>query len=320
MYLSCIPSAGGSLALCPAGPQVVLEGLDANVKRGRCVFEEGHVSGAPGHAQGTHKQGLTTCNLAMPRVRCLGAPFATRLRSAPCPPPQIVLLSWCTSQRDLEVVRKIVAQTCLAYKPEGGTTVGGRQQGASAHAHRRPALAAGTVCSSRAGRGSASRSARQTENASACLARCTIQRRPKRAKAGQPRPNPSPLCARASQVVVMSARSKLEMEAIIARDLPPERRHGTKIVCRQGSPLIPNDLALVSAHTARAALIISDQSRSAAEADAQSLRCVVGRAAACVRGVRAPLPSAPAAAALAYLLQRSCWLLLLSPLEKPQRN
>jgi hypothetical protein len=71
----------------------------------------------------------------------------------------------------------------------------------------------------------------------------------------------------------MSQRSKLEMESLAARDIPPSARHGTKIVFRQGSPLVPGDLALVSAHTARATLIISDQSRSAAEADAQSVRC-----------------------------------------------
>ncbi|KIY99118.1 hypothetical protein MNEG_8845, partial [Monoraphidium neglectum] len=132
--------------------QVVLEGLDTNVKRGRGVVEHGH----------------------------------------------ILILSWCTSQRDLEVVRKVLAQACLAFRPEGGTTV-----------------------------------------------------------------------------VVMSQRSKLEMESLAARDIPPSARHGTKIVFRQGSPLVPGDLALVSAHTARATLIISDQSRSAAEADAQSVRAAI---------------------------------------------
>lgn len=111
----------------------------------------------------------------------------------------------------------------------------------------------------------------------------------------------------------MCARSKLEMEQMALRDIPPHARHGTRIVFRraralcntllrscghsrpytcyvrcvqaagskppprsssprQGSPLLPSDLALVSAHTARAVLIVADQSRSAAEADAQSLR------------------------------------------------
>jgi hypothetical protein len=39
--------------------------------------------------------------------------------------PQILILSWCASQRDLEVVRKVLSQLCLAYRAEGGTTVRG---------------------------------------------------------------------------------------------------------------------------------------------------------------------------------------------------
>lgn len=37
---------------------------------------------------------------------------------------QILVLGWCVSQRDMEVVRKVVQQVCVAHAPEGGTTVG----------------------------------------------------------------------------------------------------------------------------------------------------------------------------------------------------
>ncbi len=73
-------------------------------------------------------------------------------------------------------------------------------------------------------------------------------------------------------VVVLSQRSKLEMEATFWRCLPATQRHGTKLVFRQGSALIPSDLRMVAAGTARVAVIVSDQSRGSAEADAQSLR------------------------------------------------
>jgi hypothetical protein len=36
---------------------------------------------------------------------------------------QHLILGWCVSQRDLEVVRKILQQICVAYAPEGGTKV-----------------------------------------------------------------------------------------------------------------------------------------------------------------------------------------------------
>jgi hypothetical protein len=74
----------------------------------------------------------------------------------------------------------------------------------------------------------------------------------------------------------MSQRSKLDMESMAIRDCPPAQRYGTKIVFRQGSPLVPGDLRLVAAHAARGTLIISDQSRSAADADAQAIRCGAG--------------------------------------------
>lgn len=70
----------------------------------------------------------------------------------------------------------------------------------------------------------------------------------------------------------MTQRSKLEMESFFWRCLPSAKRHGTKLVFRQGSPLVPNDLKLVGACRASSTVIISDQSRSATEADAQAVR------------------------------------------------
>lgn len=132
--------------------QVVLEMLDANVKRGSVVYEKDH----------------------------------------------LLILSWCKSQRDVEMVRKVLEQYCLAHKPTGGTTI-----------------------------------------------------------------------------VVMTQRQKLEMEALLWRCLPAAKRFGTKIVIRQGSPLIPSDLKMVAACQAASTIIVSDHSRSPTEADAQSVRCAI---------------------------------------------
>lgn len=75
-----------------------------------------------------------------------------------------------------------------------------------------------------------------------------------------------------SQVVIMTQRSKLEMEGMFWRCLPESKRYRTKLVFRQGSPLVPSDLRLVGACRAAATIVVSDQSRSAAEADAQAVR------------------------------------------------
>lgn len=110
---------------------------------------------------------------------------------------QILVLGWCTSQRDVEVIRKVLQQICVAHAPEGGTTV-----------------------------------------------------------------------------VVLTQRSKLEMETAFWSCLPQAKRHGTKLVFRQGSPLVPSDLRLVAASRAAATVIVSDQARCATEADAQAVRWV----------------------------------------------
>lgn len=36
---------------------------------------------------------------------------------------QYLVLGWCKSQRDLEVVMKVLSQVCQAYRMDGGTTV-----------------------------------------------------------------------------------------------------------------------------------------------------------------------------------------------------
>jgi hypothetical protein len=46
--------------------------------------------------------------------------------------------------------------------------------------------------------------------------------------------------------------------------VPERERHGTRLVFRQGSPLVPADLQLVAASRAGATVIVSDQSRWAA--------------------------------------------------------
>lgn len=42
---------------------------------------------------------------------------------AACVLVQILVLSWCVSQRDVEVVRKVVEQLCLANAPQNGVEV-----------------------------------------------------------------------------------------------------------------------------------------------------------------------------------------------------
>lgn len=62
-------------------------------------------------------------------------------------------------------------------------------------------------------------------------------------------------------IVVLSQRSKLEMESSFRRSIPESERHKSQFVFRQGSPLIPDDLRNVSANDAAVVLIIADASR-----------------------------------------------------------
>ena len=64
-------------------------------------------------------------------------------------------------------------------------------------------------------------------------------------------------------MVVLSQRSKLEMEASFRKSLPEEQRHKSQFVFRQGSPLVPSDLRNVGANDAAVVLIIGDASRCA---------------------------------------------------------
>jgi hypothetical protein len=49
---------------------------------------------------------------------------------------------------------------------------------------------------------------------------------------------PTAVCC--GQVVVLTQRSKLEMEGIFWRCLPAAKRYGTRLIFRQGSPLVPS--------------------------------------------------------------------------------
>ena len=176
--------------------QVILETLDANVRRGRAVAERGHA----------------------------------------------LLLAWCASQRDVEVVRKVLAQVCLANRCSGAA--GGIVKGGGSF--------------KRGGGGGFNGDSSSGSDGDA--------------DGGDDGGGGG---AGPATVVVLCQRSKVKMEAAVLRELPAEARYGTRIVFRQGSPLLPSDLALVSAAAARAVLIVSDQSRPAREADAQSLRAAI---------------------------------------------
>lgn len=76
-------------------------------------------------------------------------------------------------------------------------------------------------------------------------------------------------------VVVMTEREKMELEELFGRTLPPERRHNSRFVFRQGNPLKPDDLRMVGCSQASSIIVVSDLSRSELEADAQALRCAV---------------------------------------------
>jgi hypothetical protein len=67
----------------------------------------------------------------------------------------------------------------------------------------------------------------------------------------------------------------LLLVVVCRRTIPMSARHGSRLVFRQGSPLLPPDLSAVAASHARATIIVCDKSRTRDEGDAQSLRCVV---------------------------------------------
>ncbi len=65
------------------------------------------------------------------------------------------------------------------------------------------------------------------------------------------------------------------MEALFARRLPPEARHGSRLVFRQGNPLSLGDLDLVSAGDAGAVVVLSDTSVPPDAADSQIMHALV---------------------------------------------
>ena len=59
-------------------------------------------------------------------------------------------------------------------------------------------------------------------------------------------------------VVVLSERDKVEMEEEIRAKLPDLR--GTRVVCRSGSPMDIDELAITSHHTARSVILLAPDS------------------------------------------------------------
>lgn len=164
---------------------------------------------------------------------------------------QVLVLGWCVSQRDIEVVRKVVQQLCVARGCEGNRTVG-------VGAHQQ-----GSVFE------------RQSTSSQQLLKHCCGSKHTQALGLLHLGEGPSLLLPLLLlQIVVMTQRSKLDMEEMFRRCLPQSQRFGTNLVFRKGSPLLPSDLEMVAAHSAAATIVVSDQSRSADEADAQATRCV----------------------------------------------
>jgi len=72
-------------------------------------------------------------------------------------------------------------------------------------------------------------------------------------------------------VVVLSTRSKVEMEMTFRRIIPDEKRFGSSFVFRSGSPLVPSDLRRVAASAASALIVVADTSRSLLPTPAPSI-------------------------------------------------
>lgn len=76
-------------------------------------------------------------------------------------------------------------------------------------------------------------------------------------------------------VVLIQGREKLEMEQLFDSAVPDDQRNGCKLVFRQGSPLDPASLELVSATSAGTVIICGDYSQRCRESDAQVLRSAI---------------------------------------------
>jgi hypothetical protein len=80
---------------------------------------------------------------------------------------------------------------------------------------------------------------------------------------------------RLSIVVLSQGREKLEMECIFENALPYSQRAGCRLVFRQGSPLDPNALDIVSVASASTIIVSGDYSVRCRESDAQVLRSAI---------------------------------------------
>ena len=77
-------------------------------------------------------------------------------------------------------------------------------------------------------------------------------------------------------IVFLSAhREKLELEEIFRDAVPQHERFGSQIVFRQGSPLDPGALGMVSCTNARSVIILGDYSMPVEDSDSQVLRCAI---------------------------------------------
>lgn len=153
------------------------------------------------------------------------------LPSSPAPRPaplallhmQVVLLGWCSSQRDMEVVRKVLQQVSAGSdgsRGKGSSWRAGGHPSSQAAAHGRLCIAIALPAHTRAGpcpthpqrvHKLCTHPWGHVDAAQMCRAY--------KAEGGR-------------TLVVMTQRSKLEMEAAFWRWLPEARRHGSTLVFR----------------------------------------------------------------------------------------
>ena len=76
-------------------------------------------------------------------------------------------------------------------------------------------------------------------------------------------------------VVLSSMFEKEEMDERVLRELPPSEMGGTRVVCRHGDPIAISDLRRCAADTARAVVLLSDETVPADISDALAVRCVL---------------------------------------------
>lgn len=150
------------------------------------------------------------------------------------------------SQRDLEVVRKILQQICVAYQPEGGTKVSARtHSGMCSPMHLNTMLNSCQVGAPGNGGGTSLHCdllQRSKGDLEAVTRASLLHRADDKASFATTSKQLAVLllCCVTRQVVVLTQRSKLEMEGIFWRCMPAAKRFGTRLIFRQGSPLVPS--------------------------------------------------------------------------------